>query len=254
MFHVKKDKKQAISLRNYYKCRLCRWSTTSCKQNPCCVAWSKQQIALASMWKCYIVMCRFTSSYTLAYTCRIIHNDTINKQTSEDFFRRICASHFIVRVRQGYSKFYGERELEAEQNCNILTPTLMAVSVVSFLFSRAAQPEAQGPHSAGFLYHILSATSLDPNSTGVPEGPFGLVWFSLPRFVSYSNSIGVPEGPLRRVVVFSTTSCLCPLWSQTHWLPVFTELYNNSSIVHSIAHSIAHSIFGMACLIVIKRK
>ena len=32
---------------------------------------------------------------------------------------------------------------------------------------------------------------------------------------------------------------------QTHWLPVFTELYNSS---------IAHSIFGMACLIVIKWK
>ena len=38
-------------------------------------------------------------------------------------------------------------------------PTLMAVSVVSFSFSRAAQPEAQGPSSRlddGFLYCILS--------------------------------------------------------------------------------------------------
>ena len=35
----------------------------------------------------------------------------------------------------------------------------MAISVVSFLFSRAAQPEAQGPSfllSVGFLYHIFS--------------------------------------------------------------------------------------------------
>ena len=45
--------------------------------------------------------------------------------------------------------FYGERELETEQNCNILTPTLMAVSFVSFSFSRAAQPEAPEAHSAG---------------------------------------------------------------------------------------------------------
>ena len=53
--------------------------------------------------------------------------------------------------------FYCERELETEQNCNILTPTLMAISVVSFLFSRAAQPEAWGPTllGAGFLYRIL---------------------------------------------------------------------------------------------------
>ena len=38
----------------------------------------------------------------------------------------------------------------------------MAISVVSFLFSRAAQPEARGPTllGAGFLYRILSLTGL----------------------------------------------------------------------------------------------
>ena len=116
------------------------------------------------------------------------HNDTINKQMSEDFFRKICTSHFIVRVRKGYSRFYGERELDTEQNCNILTPTLMAVSVVSFSFSRAAQPEAHGPISLlddGFLYCILSPTGLQ-NSIGGPEGPFGRVWLSLPHLVSNS--------------------------------------------------------------------
>ena len=56
-----------------------------------------------------------------------------------------------------------ERELETEQNCNILTPTLMAISVESFSFSRVAQPEARRPSfllSAGFLYRILSLTGL----------------------------------------------------------------------------------------------
>ena len=76
--------------------------------------------------------------------------------------------------------FVCERELESEQNCNILTPTLMAVSVVSFSFSRAAQPKAQRPTllDDGFLYCILSPTSL---------GPFGLAWLSLPHLVSNSN-------------------------------------------------------------------
>ena len=119
-------------------------------------------------------------------------------------------SQFIVT-------FACERELVTEQNCNILTPTLLAVSVVSFSFSRAAQPKAQGLSfllSAGFLYyilsatsldpnssgaprapppgflcHILSATSLDPNSIGDPEGPFGLAWLSLPHLVSNSNCL-----------------------------------------------------------------
>ena len=103
-----------------------------------------------------------------------------------------------------------ERGLETEQNCNILTPTLMAISV-SFPFSRAAQPEARGPSSllgAGFLYHIFLQT--------------GLV-------------------------------------SKINWLPVFTELYN-SSIAHSISphnwlsECVTSAVFGMACLIVIKRK
>ena len=61
----------------------------------------------------------------------------------------------------------------------------MAVSVVSFSFSRAAQPELQGPSSLlddGFLYCILSPTL--QNSIGGPEGPFGRVWLPLPHLVS----------------------------------------------------------------------
>ena len=124
--------------------------------------------------------------YSYADSCRKNHNDTIIKQTSEGSFRKICTSHFIVRVRKGYSRFYCERELETEPNCNILTPTLMAVSVVSFSLSRDAQPEAQEPSSLlddGFLYCSLSATSLDPNSIGGPA-------------------------PLQPGVTFPTTSCL----------------------------------------------
>ena len=94
--------------------------------------------------------------HIFTYTCRI-HIDAIIK-TSEDFFKKKYPSHFIVR-------FACERELETEQNCNILTPTLMVISVVSFLFSRAAQPEARGSSllGAGFLYRILSPTGLQTN-------------------------------------------------------------------------------------------
>ena len=92
-----------------------------------------------------------------------IHNYTIIR-TQEDYFIKIYTSQFIVT-------FVCERELETEQNCNILTPTLKAVSVVSFSFSRAAQLEALNPtlQGDGFLYCILSATSLDPSSIGGPE-------------------------------------------------------------------------------------
>ena len=42
------------------------------------------------------------------------HNDTIIK-TQEDFLNKIFTSHFIARVRKGYSRFACERELETEQ-------------------------------------------------------------------------------------------------------------------------------------------
>ena len=108
------------------------------------------------------------------------HNDTIIK-TQEDFFRKINTSQFICKVWKGCVGFYCERELETEHNCNILTPTLMAISVMSFSFSRAAQPETQGPSSLlddGFLYCILSATSLDPNSSRASRAPSAWRGFS----------------------------------------------------------------------------
>ena len=164
------------------------------------------------------------------YTCKIITTQWI--KTSEDFFKKIYLSLYCKGFEKGYSRFYCERELQTEQNCNILTPTLMAISVVSFLFSwcPTGGPRA---HSAGFLYYILSPTSLVPNSQlGVPKAPSARLWLSLPHLGSNSK---------------------------LNWLPVFTELYN-SSIAHSISpHDwpsgcVTSTVFGMACFIVIERK
>ena len=83
------------------------------------------------------------------------HNDRIIK-TSDTVFLEKYTSPFIERV-------VCERELETEQNYNILTPTLMAISV-SFPFFWVAQPGAWGPASLGasFLYRIFSPTRLIP--------------------------------------------------------------------------------------------
>ena len=45
--------------------------------------------------------------------------------------------------------FACERELETEQNCNILTPSLMAISFVSFSFSRCSTGGPGAQLSAG---------------------------------------------------------------------------------------------------------
>ena len=109
-------------------------------------------------------------------------NDRIIK-TQEDFFKNMYLSLYC-KIRKGYSRFYCERELETEQNLQYIDPTLMAVSVVSFSFSRAAQPETQKPTllDDGFLYCILSATSLDPNKSGAPRAPSA--WCGFPYHIS----------------------------------------------------------------------
>ena len=69
-------------------------------------------------------------------------------------------------------------------NCNILTPLLWP-SALCLSRSPDAQPEARGFSfllSAGFLYHILSATSLDPNSSGAPRAPSA--WPGFPYHIS----------------------------------------------------------------------
>ena len=87
-------------------------------------------------------------------------------------YKMICTSHFIVRFERVTQGLRVRGSWRPNRTAIYWPPTLMAVNVVSFSFSRAAQPEAQGPSSLldnGFLYCILSATFLDPNSIGGPE-------------------------------------------------------------------------------------
>ena len=77
-------------------------------------------------------------------------------------------SHFICNICM-------IEELETEQNCNILTPTLIAISVVSFSFSWCSTG-GPGAHSAGFLYCILSPTGLVPK---LHRGSWGPLWLGV---------------------------------------------------------------------------
>ena len=84
------------------------------------------------------------------------------------------------------------------KDCNILTPTLMAVSAVSFSVSRAAQPEPRGLSFlliAGFLYHILSPTGLRNY-----WGPHLISQFSGPQLSDFlsSQSYIIVQRPLNR--------------------------------------------------------
>ena len=133
------------------------------------------------------------------YTRRI-HIDAIIK-TSEDFFKKNIPLTLFERV-------VCERELETEQNCNILTPTLLAIS--AFL-SRSPVLLNRGLRGSASLEHvpqssILSLTRLIPNcSIAGLRAPSAGCWLSLSHLVSNWSGL------------------------QTNWLSVFTELYNSST-------------------------
>ena len=111
----------------------------------------------------------------LWYRCMQKHNDAI--KTSGHSSLENYTFHFIERV-------VCERELETEQNCNILTPF--------FWLSQPFFPALLGC-STGGLGPSLSAES----------------WFPFQHLFSNSNcSIGCPEGPLCWVLVLSTASYL----------------------------------------------
>ena len=92
------------------------------------------------------------------------------------------------------------------RNCNILTLTLMAVTLCPFILLMLGSTLL----GAGFLYRILSASSLNPKSSG-PQAPSA--WCGFPYHIS---SI--------------TPSNLQLNW---HLTSVLTALYNNSTPTRS---------------------
>ena len=178
------------------------------------------------------------NAVVFSYTCSCrIHTDAMNNRQVKTSLTKYT-SHFICkglkRVTQGL-RVRGSWRLI--RNCNILTPTLMAVNIVSFSFSRAAQPEAQQPSSLlddGFLYCILSATLWSPNSIGVPEGPFGQVWFSLPHLV-YDSVQALTGTPTLTSVLTELYNSSTPTQSPTRsleWHDWSSSSRNNCHAVH----------------------
>ena len=92
--------------------------------------------------------------------------ENARRKTQEDFFTIIVTSHFIARVRKGYSRFACERVLKTEHKLHILTPLLWPSRWVS-----------------------LVLLMLGSTPSGLSEGLLGRVWPSLPHLVS--NSLGV---------------------------------------------------------------
>ena len=101
------------------------------------------------------------------------------------------------------------------RDCNILTPLLWP-SALCLSCSPDVQPEAQrhsSPLDDGFLYWILSASSLDPQTQSGAPSPLGLVWLSLPHLVY--NSVGsLTATVLTYIIIQRPLSRLLDLWNR----------------------------------------
>ena len=137
-------------------------------------------LCLMAYQMCCIVIFWFMQKYTYIYILdthrrndnRRMKEDAgrneAGRKTQEDFFTNIFTSHFIARVRKGCSRVACERVLETEHKLRILTSTTYDRHVVSFLFFWCSTGGlGLILLDAGFLYCILSASSLDPSSSGL---------------------------------------------------------------------------------------
>ena len=116
--------------------------------------------------------------YTYICSCRI-HTDAMNNDEQRLHSKNMYLSFYCnVCVRGSW---------RPNKDCNILTPLLWP-SALCLSRSLDAQPEDRGLSfllSAGFLYHNLSATSLNPNQPW-PRAPSA--WCGFPYHFS-SNSV-----------------------------------------------------------------
>ena len=106
-------------------------------------------------------------------------------KTQEDFFWKIYTSHFICKGTKGLLKGCVWEGVWDRTETSIFCPHCYDRQRCVFLVPQGCSNGGPGPTllGASFLYCILSASSLDPNSIRAPEGPFSRVWLSLPHLV-----------------------------------------------------------------------
>ena len=108
------------------------------------------------------------------------HRKTHEERKQEGRHRKTFLQIYLLLTL--FVRFACERVLETEHKLHILTSTTYDRHVVSFLFSWMLNLRSWGPLlDAGFLYCILSASSLDPSSSGL-RAPSA--WCGFPYHIS----------------------------------------------------------------------
>ena len=128
------------------------------------------------------------------------HNDDTIK-TSDTILKKNIPLTLFERLRKDYERFYCVRgELKAEENCNILTRTLMAIT--AFL-SRSPGLFNWGPSLPGTcssFQHLLSNWLNFNCSIRGLRAPSAGCWFCLTQLISSWSDLQLIELPVYRVI------------------------------------------------------
>ncbi len=138
----------------------------------------------------FMAMFMRKSSVTYSYACRNIVN-TI-KTNGHSSLEKYTIYTLFEMVQKGYERvIVWEVSWRLNKDCNILTPSSSGYNSTSFLFSRAAQPEAQRPHCRVMAFFTASYQHL--LWTPIHQGPKApSAWCGFPYHISLSNSTGTP--------------------------------------------------------------
>ena len=144
--------------------------------------------------------------------------DTLIKQTSEGFFRKICTSHFICKVWKGFLKVLWWEGVGDRTELQYIDPNSYGRQRCVFLVLQMLNRKPSGPALCWMMaFFTASYQQLlwTPNQSEAPS-PFGLVWLSLPHLVYNSvRSLTVwPLSWLSYIIVQRPLSHLLDLWNR----------------------------------------
>ena len=135
-------------------------------------------------------------SFIMLYCHLQHHNDTIIKTHAGRLLYKFMYLSLYCKGSKGNPKFACERELETEKKLQYFDPHSYGRQRCVFLVLQMLNRRPRGPLCWVMAFFTASYQQLvwSPNSIEVPEGPFGRVWFSLPRLVynSISNCLELP--------------------------------------------------------------
>ena len=165
------------------------------------------------------------------------HKDTNNK----DARRKTSLTKYVpLTFLQGFEKVIQGLRVRGNwrpnRNCNILTPTLMAVNIVSFSFFRAAQPEARGPFCWVMAFFTASYQHLLRTSTHQgPKPPSA--WCGFPYHSSSITPTPTGTGTVLTSVLTELYNSSTPTQSPTRFLDSHVGLSSSGNNCHAVHRS-----------------